>query len=76
MRTLRILFAKELNATLTSPIGYTVAAVFLLVLGYTFSLTLFATQVANHKYIFNQMYVLSPPSRGIARSGGSCWYRC
>jgi hypothetical protein len=39
MRTLRILFAKELNATLTSPIGYTVAAVFLLVLGYTFSLT-------------------------------------
>ena len=33
MRTLRILFAKELSATLTSPIGYTVAAVFLLVLG-------------------------------------------
>ncbi|HXB75938.1 MAG TPA: hypothetical protein VNX23_00785 [Bradyrhizobium sp.] len=47
MRTLRILFAKELSATLTSPIGYTVAAVFLLVLGYTFSLTLFATKVAN-----------------------------
>ena len=34
MRTLRILFAKELNATLTSPIGYTVAAVFLLVRGW------------------------------------------
>ena len=59
MRTLRILFAKELNATLTSPIGYTVAAVFLLVLGYTFSLTLFATKVANLQYIFHQMYVLS-----------------
>ena len=59
MRTLRILFAKELNATLTSPIGYTVAAVFLLVLGYTFSLTLFVTKVANLQYIFHQMYVLS-----------------
>ena len=59
MRTLRILFAKELNAVLTSPIGYTVAAVFLLVLGYTFSLTLFATKVANLQYIFHQMYVLS-----------------
>ena len=59
MRTLRILFAKELNATLTSPIGYTVAAVFLLVLGYTFSLTLFVTKIANLQYIFHQMYVLS-----------------
>ena len=59
MRTLRILFAKELAATLTSPIGYTVGAVFLLVLGYTFSLTLFATKVANLQYIFHQMYVLS-----------------
>src|SRR5438094_9968219 len=59
MRTLRILFAKELNATLTSPIGYTVGAVFLLVLGYTFSLTLFSTKVANLNYIFHQIYVLS-----------------
>ena len=59
MRTLSILFAKELNAILTSPIGYTVAAVFLLVLGYTFSLTLFVTKVANLQYIFHQMYVLS-----------------
>ena len=32
---------------------------FLLVLGYTFSLTLFATKVANLNYIFHQMYVLS-----------------
>src|SRR5437879_45989 len=59
MRTLRTLFAKELNATLTSPIGYTVAAVFLLVLGYTFSLTLFVPKVANLPYIFHQLYVLS-----------------
>ena len=43
----------------SSPIAYTVAAVFLLVLGYTFSLTLFATKVANLLYIFHQMYVLT-----------------
>ena len=46
-------------ATFTSPIAYTIAAVFLLVLGYTFSLTLFATKVANLIYIFHQIYVLS-----------------
>jgi ABC-2 type transport system permease protein len=50
---------KELHGTFTSPIAYTVGAVFLLVLGYTFSLTLFATKVANLNYIFHQMYVLS-----------------
>jgi len=54
-----VLLVKELNGTFTSPIAYTVAAVFLLVLGYTFSLTLFATKVANLQYIFHQMYVLS-----------------
>jgi ABC-2 type transport system permease protein len=50
---------KELSAAVFSPIAWTVAAVFLLVLGYTFSLTLFATKVANLNYIFHQMYVLS-----------------
>jgi ABC-2 type transport system permease protein len=51
MRTLVILFRKELHETFTSPIAYTMATVFLLVLGYTFSLTLFATKVANLNYI-------------------------
>ncbi len=59
MSPLAVLTRKELHATFTSPIGYTVSAVFLLVLGYTFSLTLFATKVANLTYIFHQMYVLS-----------------
>ena len=59
MRPLAVLFRKELHATFTSPIAYTVATVFLLVLGYTFSLTLFATKVANLNYIFHQIYVLS-----------------
>ncbi len=59
MRSLDVLLRKELLATFGSPIAYTVAAVFLLVLGYTFSLTLFATKVANLIYIFHQMYVLT-----------------
>lgn len=59
LRLLALLTAKELHATFTSAVGYTIAAVFLLVLGYTFSLTLFATKVANLIYIFHQMYVLS-----------------
>ena len=59
MRQLSILLRKELLANFGSPIGYTAATVFLLVLGYTFSLTLFATKVANLIYIFHQMYVLT-----------------
>jgi ABC-2 type transport system permease protein len=58
MSALGILLRKELHATFTSSIAYTVAAVFLLVTGYTFSLTLFFTKVANLTYIFHQMYVL------------------
>jgi len=56
---LGVLLRKDLHATFTSPIAYTVGVVFLLVLGYTFSLTLFVTKVANLNYIFHQMYVLS-----------------
>src|SRR5258708_23694044 len=59
MKLLVVLLRKEMLATFGSPIAYTVAAVFLLVLGYTFSLTLFATKVANLLYIFHQMYVLT-----------------
>jgi len=59
MRSLAILLHKELHATFTSPMAYTMTGVFLLVLGYTFSLTLFATKVANLNYIFHQIYVLS-----------------
>ncbi len=59
MNALAVLFRKELHAAFTSPIAYTVAAVFLLVLGYTFALTLFSTKVANLNYIFHQIYVLS-----------------
>jgi ABC-2 type transport system permease protein len=59
MSSFAVLLRKELQAVFWSPIAYTVAAVFLLVLGYTFSLTLFATKVANLHYILHQIYVLS-----------------
>jgi ABC-2 type transport system permease protein len=53
-----VLVLKELHATFTSPIAYAVSTVFLLVIGYTFSLTLFFTKVANLTYIFHQMSLL------------------
>lgn len=58
MSALGVLLRKELGATFTSPVAYAVGCVFLLVLGYTFSLTLFFTKVASLTYIFHQMYVL------------------
>jgi ABC-2 type transport system permease protein len=58
MSALRVLLRKELHATFTSPVAWAVGAVFLLVLGYTFSLTLFFTKAASLTYIFHQMYVL------------------
>lgn len=58
MNVFTVLLRKELHATFTSPMAYVIGAVFLLVTGYTFSLTLFFTKVANLTYIFHQMYVL------------------
>src|SRR5215467_4753954 len=58
MSALGVLLRKELHATFTSPIAYAVGTVFLLIIGYTFSLTLFLTKVANLTYMFHQMYVL------------------
>lgn len=58
MSTLGILLRKELHATFTSPIAYVVSGVFLLVAGYTFSLTLFFTKVANLTHLFHQIYIL------------------
>ena len=46
MIALGVLLRKELHATFTSPIAYVISVVFLLVMGYTFSLTLFFTKVA------------------------------
>lgn len=58
MRSLGVLLRKELHATFISPVAYVVSAVFLLVAGYTFALTLFFTKVANLIHLFHQVYIL------------------
>ena len=56
--TLGVLLKKELQATFTSPVAWVVGGVFLLVAGYTFSLSLFMSKAANLTYVFHQIYVL------------------
>ena len=58
MRTFGALLLKEEMAIFTSPIAYVVLTVFLLVMGYTFTLTLFISHVPTLVHIFFQIYVL------------------
>lgn len=58
MSALGVLLKKELHATFTSPVAWAVGGVFLLVAGYTFSLSLFMSKVANLTYVFHQVYIL------------------
>ena len=50
----RALLSKELTALFTSPIAYAVIAVFLLLMGYSFTATLFLTKSASLIHIFYQ----------------------
>lgn len=52
------LLLKEEKAIFTSPVAYVVVAAFLLVMGYTFCLTLFLSRAASLVHLFFQMYVL------------------
>ena len=58
MRVFGALLLKEEMAIFTSPIAYVVLTVFLLVMGYTFTLTLFISHVPTLVHIFFQIYVL------------------
>lgn len=58
MTALLTLLRKELHATFTSPVAWVVSAVYLLVAGYTFALTLFFTKVANLIHLFHQAFIL------------------
>jgi ABC-2 type transport system permease protein len=58
MRTFLVLLKKEEMALFTSPIAYVVMAVFLIVMGYTFTLTLFMSHSPTLVHIFFQIYVL------------------
>ncbi len=52
------LLKKEEMALFTSPIAYVVMAAFLIVMGYTFTLSLFLGHVSDLVHIFFQIYVL------------------
>jgi ABC-2 type transport system permease protein len=58
MRAFAALLAKEERALFSSPIAYAVIAVFLLLLGYTFTTFLFLTRVATLLQVFFQTAVL------------------
>jgi ABC-2 type transport system permease protein len=52
------LLKKEEMALFTSPIAYVVMSAFLVIMGYTFTLTLFLTHVPTLVHLFLQIYVL------------------
>jgi ABC-2 type transport system permease protein len=58
MRTFVALLLKEEKAILTSPIAYVVLSVFLVIMGYTFTLTLFVSHAPTLVHLFFQIYVL------------------
>jgi ABC-2 type transport system permease protein len=58
MRAFAALLKKEEMTLFTSPIAYAVTAVFLIVMGYTFTLTLFLSHAPTLLHIFFQIYVM------------------
>jgi ABC-2 type transport system permease protein len=58
MREFLILWQKEARALFLSPIAYAVVAVFLLIMGYSFTLTLFVSHTPSLVHLFFQMFVL------------------
>jgi ABC-2 type transport system permease protein len=58
MKAFVALLKKEEMALFTSPIAYVVMAAFVVIMGYTFTLTLFLTHVPTLVHLFIQIYVL------------------
>jgi ABC-2 type transport system permease protein len=58
MRSFTILWLKEEKALFASPIAYVVITAFLLIMGYSFSLTLFISHAPTLIHLFFQMFVL------------------
>jgi ABC-2 type transport system permease protein len=58
MKAFVALLKKEEMALFTSPIAYVVMSAFLVIMGYTFTLTLFLTHVPTLVHLFLQIYVL------------------
>lgn len=58
MRVFGALLRKEEQALFTSPIAYVVLTVFLVIMGYSFCLTLFMTHATDLVHLFFQIFVL------------------
>jgi len=58
MRTFAVLWRREVAALFSSPIAYVVIAVFLFIMGYSFTLKLFITHSQTLVDLFFQMFVL------------------
>ena len=58
MRGFAILWLKEENALFSSPIAYVLITVFLLIMGYSFTLALFISHSITLVHLFFQMFVL------------------
>ncbi len=58
MRRFVILWFKEEKALFSSPIAYVLMAVFLLIMGYSFTLALFVSHLTTLVHLFFQMFVL------------------
>jgi ABC-2 type transport system permease protein len=58
VRAFGALLLKEEAALFSSPIAYVVLTVFLVLMGYTFTVTLFVNHLASLVHLFFQMYVL------------------
>jgi ABC-2 type transport system permease protein len=58
MRRFLVLLAKEERALFYSPIAYVLIAVFLLIMGYSFTLALFISHAMTLVHLFFQMFVL------------------
>ncbi|SFK10658.1 ABC transporter permease subunit [Bradyrhizobium sp. Gha] len=58
MRSFAVLLRKEETALFSSPVAYVLMTVFLLIMGYSFTLTLFLSHQPSMVHIFFQMFVL------------------
>ena len=58
MRSFAVFLRKEEMALFSSPIAYVVMTVFLLIMGYSFTLTLFISHQPSMVHVFFQMFVL------------------
>lgn len=58
MRNFAVLLLKEERALFSSPIAYVLMTVFLLIMGYSFTLTLFLSHQPSLVHVFFQMFVL------------------